>query len=124
MLWYLSHAAGDATVGTGGEYLLQWQHMSTLKREDVLHLARLARLDLSDQEISSLQTELSAILQYVEQLQSVDVEGLPPTNQVTGLTNVMREDAVRDYGDTPESLLENVPAVEHDGHIRAGRMIG
>jgi aspartyl-tRNA(Asn)/glutamyl-tRNA(Gln) amidotransferase subunit C len=97
--------------------------MAKLTREDVLKLARLARLELSEEEIASFRTELSEILQYVEQLQDVDVDGLKPTNQVTGLTNVMREDEVRDYGYDTEDLLKNVPHVKNH-QIQVKRMLG
>jgi aspartyl-tRNA(Asn)/glutamyl-tRNA(Gln) amidotransferase subunit C len=97
--------------------------MSKLSREDVLKLARLARLSLSDEEIEQYRTELSDILQYVEQLQSVDVEGLKPTNQVTGLTNITRPDEEKDYGYEPADLLKNVPAVK-DGQIKVKRTLG
>jgi aspartyl-tRNA(Asn)/glutamyl-tRNA(Gln) amidotransferase subunit C len=88
-----------------------------------LKLARLARLDLTDDEIEKYRLELSKILEYVAQLQAVDVSGLQPTNQVSRLTNVMRDDEVRDYSYKPEDLLKNVPAVE-DGQIKVKRMIG
>lgn len=97
--------------------------MAKLSREDVLKLARLARLRLSDSEVEEFSAELSEILQYVEQLQDVDVSGLEPTNQVNGLTNVMREDVVRDYGYKPEDLLKNVPEVK-DKQIKVKRMVG
>lgn len=97
--------------------------MAKLTREDVLKLAQLARLDLTDEEIAEYADELSAILQYVEQLSSVDVAELQPTNQVTGLTNVTREDATKDYGYEPKKLLENLPAVQDD-LIKVKRMIG
>ena len=97
--------------------------MATLSRDDVLKLARLARISLSDAEVDEFSGELSAILQYVEQLSSVDVEGLKPTNQVTGLTNVMRTDEVIDYGYAPADLLKNVPAVENN-QLKVKRMIG
>ncbi len=97
--------------------------MSKLTREEVLKLARLARLDLSEDEVAQFQVQLSEILQYVEQLQSVDISGLEPTNQVTGLTNVMRKDTIRDYGYKARKLLENVPAVQDD-MIKVKRMIG
>lgn len=86
--------------------------MAKLSREDVLKLAELARISLSDDEVDWFAIELSAILGYVEQLSSVDVSGLEPTNQVTGLTNVMRKDEVIDYGYTPDDLLKIVPKVE------------
>ncbi|HUB93669.1 MAG TPA: Asp-tRNA(Asn)/Glu-tRNA(Gln) amidotransferase subunit GatC [Verrucomicrobiae bacterium] len=97
--------------------------MAKLTRDDVLHLAQLARISLSDEEVDEFSTELSSILQYVEQLSSVDVNGLKPTNQVTGLTNVMREDVIKDYGYAPLDLLKNVPKIE-DNQLRVKRMIG
>jgi len=97
--------------------------MAKLTREDVLKLARLARLELSDDEIERYRAELSDILQYVEQLQNVDVDDLQPTNQVTGLTNVMRPDEIEDYGYLPEALLENVPHVK-DHQIQVKRVLG
>ena len=97
--------------------------MADLSREDIIKLAALARLDLSDDEIAEYSQELIAILQYVEQLQSVDVAGLQPTNQVTGLTNVTRDDEIVDYGYQTKDLLTNVPNVEND-HIKVKRMIG
>lgn len=97
--------------------------MSKLTREDVLKLARLARLELSEAEIEEFRHELSSILDYVAQLQSVDVKGLQPTNQVTGLTNVMRPDKIKNYGYQPRDLLKNVPETLDD-QIKAKRMIG
>lgn len=97
--------------------------MNKLSREDVLKLARLARLELDDEEVEKYRAELSDILQYVEQLQSVDVKGVEPTHQVTGLTNVTRADKAKDYGYKPEDLLKNVPAVK-DGQIKVKRTLG
>lgn len=97
--------------------------MSKLSRAEVLKLARLARLDLTDEEVEQFQEQLSEILQYVEQLQAVDISGLEPTNQVTGLTNVTREDEIRDYGYEPRDLLKNVPS-KQDDMIKVKRMIG
>jgi len=97
--------------------------MADLTREDVLKLARLARLKLSDDEVAEYQKELAEILKYVEQLQDVDVTGLEPTSQVTGLTNVTRKDEVIDYGYQAQDLLKNVPLVEND-QLKVKRMIG
>ncbi|HEU4967108.1 MAG TPA: Asp-tRNA(Asn)/Glu-tRNA(Gln) amidotransferase subunit GatC [Candidatus Saccharimonadales bacterium] len=97
--------------------------MSILTREDVLKLARLARLDLTDDEIEKYRAELSSILQYVEQLQAVDITDLKPTNQVTGLINVMRDDEVKNYGYAPDDLFKNVPAMQ-ERQIKVKRMIG
>ena len=97
--------------------------MAILSRDDVLKLARLAQLDLSNDEVNEFASELSEILQYVEQLQAVDVAGLKPTNQVTGLTNVTRTDIVKNYGYQPAELLKNVPQTK-DEQIKVKRMIG
>lgn len=97
--------------------------MADLTRDDILKLARLARLDLTEAEIEEYRSDLTDILQYVEQLQSVDVEGLVPTNQVTGLVNVTREDTLHDYGYDVNDLRKNLPSQDSD-HIKVQRMIG
>ncbi|MDB5164081.1 MAG: glutamyl-tRNA amidotransferase subunit [Candidatus Saccharibacteria bacterium] len=96
--------------------------MADLTQADVLRLAKLARLQLTHEEVDKFQKEISAILGYVEQLQKADVGGLEPTHQVTGLTNVMRPDEEVSYGTTPEELLKNAPATEK-GHFKVKRML-
>lgn len=88
-----------------------------------MKLARLARLKLSESEAAEFQKEISEILRYIEQLQQADIRGLKPTTQVTGLTNIMREDEVVDYGVSAEDLLREVPH-KQNGHIKVRRMIG
>ena len=84
--------------------------MADLTREDVLKLAQLSKLTLTEEELDNFINEINSILKYVEHLQSVDTEGIKPTNQVTGLTNIVRNDDVYDYGVTQEDLLKNLPA--------------
>ena len=103
--------------------MVYWYEMAKLTRDDVLKLARLARLDLTDAEVEEYQQELAEILQYVEQLQAVNVDGLEPTNQVTGLTNVTRKDEIINYGYKPADLLPNVPNVQ-GSLIKVKRMVG
>lgn len=96
-----------------------------LSKEDILKLAKLSRLDLTDEEVERFRAELSSILDYVEQLDSVDVSGLKPTYQVTGLTsldkNATREDKVTEQVSHDE-LMKNVP--DSDGrHIKVKRMV-
>jgi aspartyl-tRNA(Asn)/glutamyl-tRNA(Gln) amidotransferase subunit C len=79
--------------------------MTQISRDDVLHLAQLSSLELSDDEIDALQGDLAGIIGYIEQLSELDTTGIEPTYQVTGLTNVWRDDKVIDYGVTRESLL-------------------
>lgn len=94
-----------------------------LSPDDILKLARLSRLHLTPDEVEQFESEISAILEYVQQLQKVDVTGLEPTNQVTGLKDVMRPDQPIDYGTTPAQLLQNAPATEQ-GHFKVKRMLG
>lgn len=88
--------------------------MSKLSRDDVLKLARLSRLKLTEEEIERFQTELTQILNYVEQLDKVETKGLEPTYQTTGLKNVMRTDEIEDYEASPSDLLKNAPAIENN----------
>jgi aspartyl-tRNA(Asn)/glutamyl-tRNA(Gln) amidotransferase subunit C len=97
--------------------------MTKLTRDDVFKLAKLARIDLTEEEVDKFSAEFNEILRYVEQLQAVDVEGLAPTSQVTGLVNVTRKDEVKDYGYKAKDLLKNVPSKDGD-LIKVKRMIG
>ncbi len=87
-----------------------------LSREEVLHIAHLARLELTDEEIEQYQWQLSAILDYFERLKEVDTEGIPPTASVLPPRTVLREDEPR-KGLSREELLANAPDVE-DGQFR------
>ncbi len=80
----------------------------TISREQVEHIAELARLALSEDEISMYAEQLSDILAYVEQLSAVDTSAVPPTAAVLPLTSVLREDAARPSL-TPEDALANAP---------------
>jgi aspartyl-tRNA(Asn)/glutamyl-tRNA(Gln) amidotransferase subunit C len=66
-----------------------------IDREQVLHVARLARLRLSDEEVARMQLELSTILDHIEKLNELDLEGVEPTSHVVELENVLRDDAPR-----------------------------
>jgi len=97
--------------------------MAKLSREDVLKLARLARLALTDEEVEEFRRELEGVLQYVDLLKDTEVSGLTPTTQVTGLKNVMRNDEVIDYGISNKQLLALTPD-RQDDLIKVKRMIG
>ena len=97
--------------------------MTKFSVADIRKLAHLSRLQLTDDEVTRFQSELSAILGYVEQLRDVDVAGLEPTSQVTGLTNVVRADIEVNYGVSQKDLLKNAPAIQ-DNQFKVKRMIG
>jgi len=83
--------------------------MTQITRDDVLHLAQLSSLQLSNAEIDELQTDIGNILGYVEQLGKLDTGNVEPTYQVTGLQNVWRDDTVIDYGVSRQDLLARAP---------------
>jgi aspartyl-tRNA(Asn)/glutamyl-tRNA(Gln) amidotransferase subunit C len=96
--------------------------MAKLTQEDILHLAKLSRLELSEDEIVQFQQEISTILSYVEELQSVDVSKLTPTTQVTGLRSVTRPDEIRQLPYSQTELFMNTPETEN-GYIKVKRVL-
>ncbi len=94
-----------------------------LTKEQVEKLAHLCRLKLTDEEIERLSGELTDILDYVEMLGELDTEGVPETSQVTGLTNVTREDEIDMELCEPGDLLETSPLEKQDGQIKIKRMM-
>lgn len=82
-----------------------------IDRKTVMHIAKLARLGLKEDEIDVLGQELSAILEHIAVLQEADVSGVSPTAHASRLHNIMREDdAQPSYA--PEVLLANAPEQE------------
>jgi aspartyl-tRNA(Asn)/glutamyl-tRNA(Gln) amidotransferase subunit C len=65
-----------------------------ISREEVQHVARLARLHLTDEEADRMREQLDAILAYIDKLRELDVEGVEPTAHAVPLVNVMRDDAL------------------------------
>jgi aspartyl-tRNA(Asn)/glutamyl-tRNA(Gln) amidotransferase subunit C len=78
----------------------------------VRHIARLARIAVSDEEVAALAPELSNILGWIEQLQEVDVEGVQPMTAVIPNKLRLRDDEVTDGG-IRDRVLENAPLAEH-----------
>ena len=79
-----------------------------LTREEVLHIARLARLGLTDADPDKFREQLSNLLENFEILQQVDTSGIPPTAQSIALQNVLRDDEVADSL-TQSEILANAP---------------
>ena len=82
-----------------------------IDRETVIHVARLARLGLSEQDVETFRTQLSSILQNIAILQEADVSGVSPTAHASRLTNIMRADMPQPSY-PPEVLLANAPDQE------------
>ncbi len=96
--------------------------MAKITEDEVLVLAKLSRLQFTDDEFRDIAKEIEAILGYVAQLHSVDLKDYKPTYQVTGLKNVMRADEPFDYSVSPKELLKNAPATQ-DGYIKVRRVL-
>lgn len=84
--------------------------------KDVQHVARLARLHLSPEEEAMFTEQMNAILQYAEKLSGLDTEGVEPTTHVLHVSNVMREDVVKESLSIEDVLL-NAPE-EEDGQFK------
>jgi aspartyl-tRNA(Asn)/glutamyl-tRNA(Gln) amidotransferase subunit C len=82
--------------------------MAEISRDDVLHVADLARLHLSDEEVDRMQSQLSNILEAIQTLRDVDTSHVGPTASVIQLENVMREDVARP-GLSRDAALANAP---------------
>ena len=88
----------------------------SLTREEVLHIAQLAHLGLSEDDVPKFQEQLSEILDHFEALRALDTEGVPPTSHPLSLESVMREDEVAPSLPV-EDVLANAPNSE-DGLFR------
>lgn len=84
----------------------------TLSREEVEHIALLARLDLSEDEVSRYQQQLSAILEHIAQLRALDTSHIQPTSSILPQPSRLRSDETRE-GLTHEQALENAPDIEN-----------
>ena len=95
--------------------------MSRITRADVEHVAALARLALTDDEIEALTRELDVVLEHAEELAALDVDGVEPTAHPLPLVNVLRPDEVRPSLDRDE-VLAQAPDAE-DGRFRVPRIL-
>lgn len=96
---------------------------SKVSEEEVRHIAGLARIELSEEEIHRFAREISDVLGYVEQLKEVDTEGVEPVAQVTGKINIFREDeAVGSDEETKAIMSKNYPD-EQDGYVKVRQIL-
>ncbi|HKY76621.1 MAG TPA: Asp-tRNA(Asn)/Glu-tRNA(Gln) amidotransferase subunit GatC [Acidimicrobiia bacterium] len=92
-----------------------------LTRADVTHVAKLARLDLSDEEVEEFTVQLGAILEHAADVAALDTSGVPPTSHPIPLSNVLRPDEVRPSLER-DVVLAMAPA-EEDGRFRVPRIL-
>jgi aspartyl-tRNA(Asn)/glutamyl-tRNA(Gln) amidotransferase subunit C len=87
-----------------------------IDRDQVLHVARLARLELTDDEVEHFAAELSKVLDWVETIDQLDLDDVPPTSHVVDVVNRLRPDEPRPSL-TQEQALANAPAVQDGGFL-------
>lgn len=90
-----------------------------ISKQDVQHIARLARIGITEEETKRFQKDLGAILDYVKELEGVDTENVEPTSHVAGAENVMREDDICEdiSRDSGRKLIKAAPA-KKDGYVK------
>ena len=90
--------------------------MTRISKEQVKHVANLAKLTIKEEEIEKLTKQLDSIITYAEQLNELDTENVEPTTHVSHMKNVLREDKAS-KGLPREEVLKNAPD-HQDGQIR------
>ena len=93
----------------------------SVSRDDVQHVAQLARLDFSEAEEAQMADELSQILDYVDKLDELDTSGVPPMSHVLDVTNVFRPDEVKERIDRGQAL-ELAPGAD-DEYFRVPKVL-
>ena len=93
-----------------------------ITRDDVAHVARLARLELTDEELDLFTGQLAAVLEHAEDVEALDLDDVPPTAHPYPLENVTRPDEVRPSLDRDE-VLAQAPDVE-DGRFKVPPVLG
>ncbi len=93
----------------------------SVSRDDVRHVAQLARLDFSEEDEAKMAEELSQILDYVDKLDELDTSGVPPMSHVLDVTNVFRPDEVKERIDRGQAL-EPAPEAD-DEYVRVPRVV-
>lgn len=84
-----------------------------LSTDEILHIAKLGNLTLNEKEIEMFKKQLSSVIGYIDKLQEVDTKDVEPSSQITGLTNVLREDKVEESRTlTSEQALANTKSKE------------
>ena len=85
-----------------------------ITKEEILHVAKLARLNLSEEETEKLQSDMESIIEFANTLNELDTEGVVPTAHARPMSNAFREDVIKESYDR-EEMLKNAPESEDGG---------
>ena len=94
--------------------------MAKLSINQVEHVAKLSKLDLSPEEKAKFSEQLSSVLEYVEQLSEIDTENVEGMANATGLSNITREDRIEESGITYDDMKKNAPKFENGSFVVPG----
>ena len=94
--------------------------MAKLDIKQIEHIAKLSRLELTEDEKKLYSEQLSSVLEYVELLSEVYTENVEPTSNITGLKNVTREDGIEESGISHEDIKKNAPEWDGDNFVVPG----
>jgi len=89
-----------------------------ISKEEVKHIAKLARLGLTEKEVEKFQKELSSILDYIEKLKEVDISGMEPTSHSIKVENVIREDQVNEKLKMKNAKLMDLAPETKNGYLK------
>jgi len=87
-----------------------------ITKDEVIYVANLARLEMDEESIDKFARQIGTILEYVDTLNRVDTEGVPPTSHAIFLTNAFREDEIKEHLDR-EAALANAPEKEDENFV-------
>lgn len=96
--------------------------MSKLTKTDVLHVGRLAKLDLTEGEVKKFSAQLSSVIDHIGELSKVDTSKVEPTSQTTGLENVFRADDIKESSLDQDGALSGSDKI-HNGYFKVGAIL-
>ncbi len=96
--------------------------MTKLTKDQIEYIANLARIEINSAELSGMSEQISSIVDFVDDLATIDSKGVVPTSQVTGLSDVWREDEVVNCTISQSDLLANAPATK-DGYVMVKKIL-
>lgn len=79
-----------------------------IDRKETKHISELARIGVTDEDLEKFSQDLSSVLDWIKKMEKIDVSGVAPTNHITGMENVFRDDQERDFSDK-EKIIELFP---------------
>jgi aspartyl-tRNA(Asn)/glutamyl-tRNA(Gln) amidotransferase subunit C len=97
--------------------------MAKLNKDEILHIAKLAKIEITDKEVEKYAEQLSEVVDYFSKLSEVDTNNIEPTNQTTGLENVTRPDLIKsENGLTQEEAIAGSDEI-YNGYFRVGAIL-